>query len=135
MKLNKGMSLTEVVVATALVTVAVGGIIAVTVQGTTLGQSTDYAYVALNLAKNRIERLREIRKDIGYAALSEAAETDTVIDRNGNPDPNGDFVRTTVVDTTYAANLTKVTVRVRYKIKGTLIPTDIELVTLISPYA
>lgn len=134
MKLNKGMSLTEVVIAAGLAAIAVGGIIAVITQTATLGQSVDYTYVASNLAKNRIERIREIRKDEGYSALTEAAETQTAIDRNGSPDQSGDFVRTTIVDATYATGLTKVTVKVKYKKKGVLIPMDIELTTLFSPY-
>jgi Tfp pilus assembly protein PilV len=128
------MSLTEVVVAAALATIVVGGIMGVITQTATLGQGVDYTYVASNLAKNRIERIREIRKDSGYSALAETAETDTVIDRNGSPDANGDFVRSTVVNTAYATNLTRVTVKVKYKKKGVLIPADIELTTLLSPY-
>lgn len=134
MKSDKGMSLTEVVAAAALTTIIVGGIIAVITQTATLGQGVDYTYVASTLAKNRIERIREIRKDKGYSALAETAETDTVVDRNGSPDANGDFVRTTIVDTAYATSLTRVTVKVKYKKRGVLIPVDIELTTLFSPY-
>lgn len=134
MKLNKGMSLTEVVIAMGLAALAVGGIIAVITQTATLGQSVDYTYVASNLAKNRIERIREIRKDKGYSALTETAEIETIIDRNGLPDSNGDFVRATIVDAAYATDLTKVTVKVKYKKKGVLIPMDIELTTLLSQY-
>jgi len=132
---KKGMSLVEVVAAIALAVLAMGGIISVTTQSASLGQAVDYTYVASNLAKNRIERIREIRRDKGYTALPEAAETDTVVDRSGIPDPNGDFVRTTTIDAAYATNLTKVTVKVQYKKKGALIPIGVELVTLLSQYA
>lgn len=134
MKLNKGMSLTEVVIATGLATLAVGGIIAVITQTATLGHSVDYSYVASTLAKNRIERIREIRKDKGYSAIIDASETETAVDRNGSPDSNGDFVRTTIIDAAYATGLTKVTVKVKYKKNGVFIPMDIELTTLFSPY-
>jgi Tfp pilus assembly protein PilV len=131
---KKGMSLIEVVAAVALAVLAMGGIISVTTQSASLGQTVDYTYAASNLAKNRIERIREIRRDKGYEALCEASETDTVIDINGNPDPNGDFVRTTTISASYAPDLKQVTVKVQYKKRGTLIPIGIELVTMVSRY-
>jgi len=70
--MRKGMSLTEVVIAMALVALSVGGIMAVLVQSVGLRQSVDNAYAAVGLAKNRIERIRELRRDKGYAALAEA---------------------------------------------------------------
>ena len=132
--MRKGMSLTEVVIAMALVALSVGGIMAVLVQSVGLRESIDNAYAAVGLAKNRIERIRELRRDRGYTALAEAVESDTVIDRNGAYDLNGDFKRTTIVNTGYAANLTKVTVKVKYKRRNVFIPESMEAVTLISPY-
>lgn len=131
---ERGVSLTEVLVAIALVALCVGGIISLLVQNIGLGQSVDNAYVAINLAKSRIERMREIRKDSGYTALPDAAETDTLIDRNGISSPSGGFKRTTIVDSAYAPGLTKVTVKVRYKTGGVFISVPVELVTLLSSY-
>ena len=133
-RFKKAMTLTEVVIAMALVALSIGGIMSVIVQSMTLEQSVDSAYVAMNLAKNRIERIREIRRDRGYAAVANTEESDTVLDRNGVSDPNGEFMRTTVIDAAYATDLTKVTVSVKFKRKNVFIPQSIELETLISPY-
>jgi len=88
----------------------------------------------MNLAKGRIERLREVRRDKGYADLVNWQELDVVIDRNGVPDPDGNFKRTTEIDAAYAVNLTRVTVKVKYKREGAFVPVSIELATLMSPY-
>jgi type II secretory pathway pseudopilin PulG len=129
-----GMTLTEVVVATALAALSIGGIMGVVVQGMDLGNRADYAYAAANIAKNRIERVREIRKEQGYTSLSAMAEDDVTVDRDGIADSNGDFIRTTTVDSAYAVNLTKVVVKVKYKIRGVPAPVWVELTTLVSPY-
>lgn len=134
MKNKKGITFAEVIIALALLTLSVGGIVGVLVQNSSTGQSIDYTYVATNLAKNRIERLREVRRDRGYADLLNWQETDTSIDRYGNSDENGNFERTTIITTGVTANLTQVTVRVNYKRGGTLVPVATELVTLLSPY-
>lgn len=131
---KKGMTLVEIVVSLALVALSIGGILSVLIQSANLAQSVDYAYIAADLAKNRIEWVREIRRDMGYDALPGAAETDTVIDRNGVADSNGDFMRTTLVNASYGTYLTKVTVKVIYKKKGVFTPVPTEIVTLISFY-
>jgi len=128
------MTLIEIVVATALIGLIIAGMLGVLIQNITLGQSADYAYVAMNLAKSRIERLREVRRDKGYADLINWQETDVIVNRNGVPDLQGDFKRTTIVNSAYAANLTMITVRVKYKSGGVFTGVQTELVTLISPY-
>lgn len=133
-KNNIGMTLVEVIIALALLTLSIGGILGVIVQSTSAGQSIDNTYVATNIAKSRIERLREVRRDRGYADLVNWQEAGVSIDRNGVATSTGDFERTTIVDSAYGSNLTKVTVRVRYKLGGSFIPVSVELVTLLSPY-
>lgn len=134
MKNKKGITFAEVIIALALLTLSIGGIVGVLVQNSSTGQSIDYTYVATNLAKNRIERLREVRRDRGYTDLVNWGETEVSIDRNGNSSSDGDFERTTVINPNYGVNLTQVTVRVRYKQSGVLVPVATELTTLISPY-
>lgn len=134
MKNKKGITFAEVVIALALLSLSIGGIIGVLVQNSGTGQSIDYTYVATNLAKNRIERLREVRRDRGYSDLTNWQETGYGIDRDGNYDSDGDFERTTTIDPNYGTNLTQITVSVKYKRGGTLVPVATELVTLISPY-
>jgi prepilin-type N-terminal cleavage/methylation domain-containing protein len=132
--IRKGMSLTEVLIAMALVALSIGGIISLLIQGIGMDQSVDYTYVATSLAKNRIERIRQIRMDSGYASLPETAETNILLDRNGNSSQSGDFKRTTIIDPSYAADLTKVTVRVSYKIRNEFTSQPVELVTALSSY-
>lgn len=129
-----GISLTEVLVATALIAIAVGGIVSVLAQSVGLGKSSDYTYVATSLAKNRIERIKQIKKDSGYAFLYETAEPGTLLNRNGISDQNGDFKRTTIIDSAYAPDLTKVTVKVSYKVRNEFIDQPVEIVTLMSSY-
>lgn len=132
---KRAMTMVEVVIAMALTIVCIGGILAVLLQNTSLGQSVDSSYVAVNIAKSRIERIRQIRRDMSYDDVIDAAETDTIVDRNGVANPSGDYSRTTIIDPTFASNLTQVTVRVKYKQGGVFIPTGVELVTLVSPYS
>ena len=128
------MSLTEVLIAMALIALCIGGIVSLLVQGIRMGKGVDYMYVATNLAKNRIERIREVRKDLGYAAMTDSAETDVLIGRNGASDPNGNFKRTTIIDSSDPSGLTRVTVRVSYKIKDVFTGQPAEIVTLLSSY-
>ncbi|MCK4859317.1 MAG: hypothetical protein KAS87_02040 [Candidatus Omnitrophica bacterium] len=131
---KKGISLTEVIIATALLVLAGSGILGVIFQNTSAGQSVDYTYISFNLAKNRIERLREARNAGHYSTLNGYAETDVTLNRYGVGDPSGNFIRTTIIDPNYAANLTQITVRVNYKRRQVISPVSTEVVTLISPY-
>jgi len=133
-KLQKGMSLIELVVALALIAISITGVMGVIIQSTDLGQSTDNAYVALNIARNRIERAREIRDNKGYANLPDMVESIVDVDRHGEVAVGGgtDFRRTTTVNTDFADNLTEITVSVEYKSKGLFVPAPVELVTVLS---
>lgn len=133
-KNRRAMTLAELAMALALVALSIGGIISVLFQSSDLAQAVDSSYVAAELARNRIERIREVRRDMGYDSIPEAAETDTIVDRNGDSDQDGDFKRTTIIDASYGTNLTKVVVRVTYKRKGSSISTPVEVTSLISPY-
>ena len=134
MRNKKGMSLVEVIVALALLVLSIGSIVGILMQNINTGKAIDYSYVATNLAKNRIERLREVRRDRGYADLANWQETDVTIDRDGVADNNGDFQRTTIVNAAYGANLTQITVQVKYAPQGSFTNAETELVTLLSPY-
>ena len=136
MKQNKiGFTLVEVMVAVALLGLCTAGILGVVFQNMSTGLSIDRTYVSINLAKNRIERLREIRRDKGYTTLTSMAGTSTeTLDRNGNSDSNGEYERTTNIQPDSTTNLTTVTTTVRYKREGTFTPALIQLVTLISEH-
>lgn len=133
LKSKKGLSLAEIVMAIALVALCIGGIIGVAVQSLYFEQSVDYSHSAINIARDRIERLRQIRQQQGYAAIPQNAETDELVDANGVSDLSGNFKRTTIIDTITYPGVTCVTVRVTYKRKGIFTTQPIELVTFISP--
>lgn len=134
MKSNKGVTIIEGVIASALLLLALGGILSLFIQNIKAGKIVDYVYVATNLAKNEIERIREIRREQGLDVLSSSSEEDIPINRNGVHDTNGDFKRTIIVNTNYGTNLVKVTVKVNYRIMGVWSPMPVEIVTVVSPY-
>ncbi|MDD5680063.1 MAG: hypothetical protein PHI59_02350 [Candidatus Omnitrophica bacterium] len=135
-KKNTGMTLVEVITSLMLITLVIGGFLGLLLENIKAGETIDYNYVAINIAKSRMDRIRELRRDKGFSYLSTATENDTTVDRNGLPDVNGDFTRTTAISTSFAGkpNLTKVTVTVKYKRLGDVSTTTITLTSLISPY-
>ncbi len=130
------MTLVEVMVSLGLIALLGGGILALLVENTKAGQAMDYNYAAINIAKSRMDRVRELRRDKGYDYLSTAAETDVKVDREGNPDENGEFTRSTSVTTNFEgkANLTQVVVTVSYQGVGDVSITTITITTFISAY-
>ena len=116
--------------------VVVGGVLGLLIQNIKIGATVDYNYAAVNIAKSRIDRIRELRRESGYSFLGTASEADMTVDREGVPDLAGEFTRHTVMTTNYAgnANLTHVKVRVDYKASGDVTGTAVELETIISPY-
>ena len=117
-RLKRGMTLTEVVIATALILTVMASSYVLIIQSAELSRSARRHYIAISLAKNRLERARNFL----YNDLKLMAESDLTVNDNGNPDPAGRFRRTTVVDTNYAAtqglsgDLTEVIVTVKIRI-------------------
>jgi type II secretory pathway component PulJ len=105
------MTLTEVVVAICLLVMVMGGAYSLIVRSSELSRSARRHYIAISLAKNRLERARNFL----YNDLKLMAETDLTVNDNGNPNPNGRFRRTTTVNTNYAASLTEVIVVVKIR--------------------
>ena len=124
---KSGVTLVEVLAASAifgLVIIGVMGIFTVSVQ---TSKKINYEYTATILSKNRIERLR----NVNFGLLSTAAETDTRVNSSGTADPDGEYLRTTTVTTSYggSANLVKVQVDVYYEYQGekNQVPATMEL--------
>ena len=130
------MTLVEVMVSLGLIALLGGGILALLVENTKAGQTMDYNYAAINIAKSRMDRVRELRRDKGYSYLYTAVETDVTVNREGTPAEDGDFVRSTSVTANFEGkpNLTRVAVTVRYKGVGDVNITTITITTLVSPY-
>ena len=109
----KGMTLIEVVIAVFIFGIVIGGACMLVVQ---TRQSTDNArshYVAVNIAKNRLEKGRTF----GFDQLAVFSEDDMVVNTSGAADSGGDYCRTTIVSNT-TSNLVEmiVTVEIRDKI-------------------
>lgn len=128
------MTLVEVVVSLALISVVIGGFLGLLIENMKAGQTIDYNYAAINIAKSRMDRIRELRRDKGYNYLPMAAESNIATNRNGLPDESGDFTRTTVITPDFEGkpNLTKITVTVSYKGAGDVATTTITVTSLIS---
>lgn len=131
---QRSMTLVEVMVSMSLIAIIAGAVLALLIQNMKMGQTIDYNYVAVNIAKSRIDRIRELRRDKGVSNLYTAAENNITVNRNGLPDSNGDFKRTTVITTNFGgnSNLTKVEVTVTYA--GTGNNVSVILTSLLSPY-
>lgn len=131
MKMMKrlGFTLLEVMVAVSVFGIAIGSLLTVYTQAATVSKRSDYAYTSYNLAKNHIERLRAS----AFSSLSLAVETDTRLNRDGDPDETGQYLRSTTVTPNYAnnANLTQVDVNVYYEFKKVKSPQPMSLSTVI----
>ena len=112
---RSGFTLLETLMTLFLLMVILAGAYRVMVGAADLSRSARHHYLAINLAKNRLERAR----NFAYGDLSLLAENNVVIDDNGTPDTAGTFRRSTVVTTNYAPNLTKITVSVGMKNRRT----------------
>lgn len=133
---KKGITLVEIMVSLGLIALLGGSILALLVENMKAGQTADYNYAAVNIAKSRIDRLRQLRRDKGFNYLYTAVETDSTVDRNGLPDAEGEFTRSTSITQNFESNpnLTKVEVTVKYKASGDISTTSITLTSLMSPY-
>ena len=137
-RFKRGMTLTEVVIATGLILTVMASSYVLIIQSAELSRSARRHYIAISLAKNRLERARNFL----YNDLKLMAETDLTVNDNGNPDPAGRFRRTTVVDTNYAAAhglsgyLTEVTVtvKIRNPHTGLFTPDNETIRTLFTEY-
>jgi hypothetical protein len=103
-----GFTLVEAVISTMLLLLVIAGAYMLVVRSSALVRSGRNHYLAINIAKARIERARNFQ----YGDLPLLTETNVVVDDNGVPVSSGDFRRTTEVNTNYQPNLTLLTVNV-----------------------
>ena len=126
------MTLVEVMISVFLIVMVMGSSYMLVVKASELSRSARRHYVAISLAKNRLERARNFL----YDDLKLLAESDLTVNDNGMPDPAGRFRRTTAVNTNYAANLTEVivTVKIRNPNTGLFTPDNETIRTLFVEY-
>ena len=108
-----GMTLIEVVVAVFIFAICIGGACMLVVQTRQAMDNARSHYVAVNIAKNRLEKGRTF----GYDQLSVFAEDDVIVDISGAADADGNYRRTTVVSNV-TSNLVEmiVTVEIRDRV-------------------
>ncbi|TAN38164.1 MAG: hypothetical protein EPN23_03095 [Verrucomicrobia bacterium] len=105
---QKGFTLTDVMVAAFVLAVFIAGAYKLVTGALWINRTARDHYVAINLASSRLERARVLL----YSDYSKLAENQLVMDANGTPNANGEFRRTTTVNTSYGANLTEIFVQV-----------------------
>jgi len=110
-----GLTLVESIVAVCIFGIAIAGICALVVSARELNDRARLHYTAINIAKNRLEKARTLN----FSTLSLFQENGTIVDYNGNPDPNGAFRRTTVISNV-ATNLVEIIITVDIRNRVTL---------------
>ncbi len=104
---RSGFTLPEVFVALVILGMCMGGLCALVNTSRELSDMGRDHYIAINLAKNRLERA----KTVSYDDLDFFAESAVVIDVNGNASSEGRFQRTTTI-TQMTPNLRELVVEV-----------------------
>lgn len=104
---RQGFTLVEAVISAAILVIVIAGSYSVLTLSSKMIRSSRDHYIAINISRARMERVRNFR----YNQLSTLAETNALIDDKGNPDTSGYYRRSTLIQTNYAPGLTKVEVR------------------------
>lgn len=132
---KRGVTLVEIMFSVTITAIVISGILLLFVQAIDISRRINYEYTATNLAKMRLEDARVVIKTSGFDALTDMAEgSEKRIDRDGMPDKDGEFTRTTTVTPNYTSNalLTEVGTSVWYYFKGKKKSTPITMTTVFS---
>ncbi len=108
---NQGFTLVEAVISAVILAFAIAGSYALIIRSASMIRASRNHYVAVNLAKDRIERARSVP----YSQLILLTESRLVVDDSGTPCSTGDFCRTTTVNTNYQSGVTLITVNTEVK--------------------
>lgn len=114
-----GFALMEVMVASAIFTIAAVGFARAYVTAIRTQTMAKNHYRATCIARNRIERARGTE----FASMPMLAETDRRVNELGSADSTGGYLRTTTVDTNLPPNAVSVTVSVKYPDRMTVVST------------
>lgn len=104
---KQGFTLVEAVISSVLLVLVIGGSYSLVTRSQSLIYSARNHYVAINIARARLERSR----DFAYDQLSTLTETNIVVNDAGVPISDGFFRRSTSVTPGYQPGLTKIEVR------------------------
>lgn len=106
-----GFTLIEVIIAILILAMCIGGLCQLFVNVQQLSDMSRSHYIAINIAKNKIERA----KTLGYTDLYLLSETDGIVNENGAPDDPDGFFRVTTLVQPSGSNLMEVVVTVDIK--------------------
>jgi hypothetical protein len=115
-KTKSGFTLVEAVISSVLLVLVIGGSYSLVTRSQSLIYAARNHYVAVNIARARLERSR----DFAYDQLSTLTETNIVVNDSGVPNSTGYFRRSTTVITNYQPGLTKIEVRTDIRNSKTL---------------
>ena len=111
-KRRSGITLVETVIALTLLALVLSGSYKIVVLSSSMNRSVRDHYVAVTLARSRIERA----KNFAFVDLATLEEDRVVVDYNGTPNTQGHYRRTTVVQQDASSPLVsdvEVTVEIR----------------------
>jgi type II secretory pathway pseudopilin PulG len=108
---KRAFTLVEAVVSTLLLVMVIAGAYTLINQSSRLIRGARNHYVAINIAKARIERAR----NFPYNQLPLMQEAALTLNDDGTPDSSGYFRRSTLVSTNEAPGLTRITVQVEMR--------------------
>ena len=103
---KSGFSIMEAIISMVLLAIVIAGSYSLIVRSASAIRSARNHYIAVNIAKARIERAR----NFSYNELYMMGETAVVVDDSGNPLSGGSYRRSTTVTTNYQPGLTRILV-------------------------
>ena len=134
--LRGGASLTEVLFSAAIIALVVVSSVVIFVQTVDASKKMSREYTAAALAKNRLERVREVAGG-NFDSLEDWSETNTMVDADGTlkdvVDPTGDYFRSTEIDPVNV-RLTRVKVNVAYVHRGEKTQHEVTMETQFADY-
>ena len=125
----QGFTIVEVMGSVLVFMFGITAVLAVYIATMRMSKESTYVYAAHNLAKQHLEELRATT----FSDLAAAAELDTVLDADGEANPDGEYHRATTVTTPFNghADLAAITVTVQYTSHGAVNTTPVSLSTVI----
>lgn len=111
---REGTTIVETIVALVLFAMFITGATKVLMSHRQLTDKSRAHYIAINITKNRIEQVRNMRR-ADYEQIGNMMESDTLVNAKSEITPNGKFRRTTKIHTTPVLGLLEIDVTVEIK--------------------
>ena len=112
----RGATIVETIVALTILAVFISGAVRVVMSHRQLTDKARAHYTAINIAKNRVEQVRNMRR-ADYSQIAAMIESDTLVDKDGDPAPvnQAKYSRTTNISGTSVSELLEIEVIVKIK--------------------